>query len=111
MFGDEAILVHDVEPAASFLLGKAVSLVHSIPECQDDDDNQDDVLQLPDGQDDAATSAARPRNHDPLMFERLRGEALHLHSPIQASQHCSGCALDIIIEHQILLLVPDVSLL
>ena len=38
MFGDEAILVHDVESAASFLFGQAIPLVHSIPECQDDDD-------------------------------------------------------------------------
>ena len=82
VFGDEAILVHDVESAASFLLGQAVPLVHCVPECQDDDDNQDDILQLPDGQDDAATRAARPRHHNPLMFERLRCQALHLHSPI-----------------------------
>ena len=41
-----------------------------------------------------------------LILEILRLEALHLHGAVQPSQHRGGRALDVVIEHEVLLLVP-----
>ena len=91
MFGYQTVLVDDEEPGAGLLLAEAVPLVDGVP----------------DGEDDPTAGAARPGHHNPLVLQVFRRLALHLHGAVQPGQHGGGRALDVVIEHEVLVSISE----